>query len=480
MKSLAAVLAALLLAATSPAPVAAQQPPPPAPDAHAAHGQADAPATPPTDTIAPPAGQHEMWMRPLGGGWHLSGMAQLFPTVTGGDPFEQTHELRDSEAYLTQPAVMLNVSSPGSRVALRTTLNFEAWTQPDGELTYGAWGEGFLDSRHPHTLLHELMLSVNAWDVGGSALSLSAGKGFAPFGTDDPMARPVVKYPTNHHLSQILERWTVNAQLLAANGWSLEAGLFGGAEPVGPYDLGNIESFGDSWSARVAWRGGAGFGPFAPWEVSSSYARVTEGHHGSDAVTQLANVAVRRSGELGPGHLYALVEASRSWPEEGDGYYSVLGETRLALGAQARHQPYYRVEVATRPEYERQGVPGTPGFFRYDHDAHEIGATRWVINSIGYGYQTSAFPVSARPYAELQYHHVSAERGGVDPQALYGTRSFWSVSAGMRLFFGGGPMRMGSYGVLDPMSAAMRPSHDGDAHAPGASGAPRHEGHDGH
>ena len=33
--------------------------------------------------------------------------------------------------------------------------------------------------------------------------SLSAGKGFAPFGTDDPMSRPIFRYPVNHHLAQI-------------------------------------------------------------------------------------------------------------------------------------------------------------------------------------------------------------------------------------------------------------------------------------
>src|SRR5690606_34980716 len=108
--------------------------------------------------------------------------------------------------YLTQLAVMFNVESPASRVVLRSTLNLEGLTQSDGELTFGAWGEGFLDKRHPHTLVHELMLSANLWRFGGGSLSVSVGKGFAPYGTDDPMSRPVAKYPTNHHLSQILER----------------------------------------------------------------------------------------------------------------------------------------------------------------------------------------------------------------------------------------------------------------------------------
>jgi hypothetical protein len=144
----------------------------------------------------------------------------------------------------------------------------------------------------------------------------------------------------------------------------------------------------------------------------------------------------------------------------------VLGEAQLSLGRARRHQPYARVEYATRPEYERQGAPGTPGFFRYEHGAHEVGATRWLINTVGYGFTASALPVSVRPFMELQHSLVRGARGGVDPRALYGDRSFWSVTAGARIYFGGGAMRMGSYGALDPMTAAMRPGaqHAHDEH----------------
>ncbi|MGH7449403.1 MAG: hypothetical protein ACRELT_17650, partial [Longimicrobiales bacterium] len=151
---------------------------------------------------------HRMWMRQLGAGWTLMGMAQAHPIVSTSLNAGDDTSLDATELYLTQPAVMFNVESPGSRFVLRTTLNFEGLTQSDGELTFGGWGEGFLDRRHPHTLLHELMLSMNLWDLAGGALSISTGKGFASYGTDDPMSRPAVKYPTNHHLSQILERWT--------------------------------------------------------------------------------------------------------------------------------------------------------------------------------------------------------------------------------------------------------------------------------
>jgi hypothetical protein len=272
------------------------------------------------------------------------------------------------------------------------------------------------------------------------------------------MSRPVVKYPTNHHLSQVLERFTVNAVYLHRSGLSFEAGLFGGNEPKGPYDFSNLESFGNSFSARVTQRFGDGFGPFAAWEVSASYARVEETHHEAATATHLTNVAVRHQRRYGFGDLYALAEASRSeiaGPERG--YYAVLAEARLGLGGERRrHQPYFRMELATRPEYRRDGAPGTPGFFRYDHDhAEVIGATRWLISSVGYAVELGEYPVSVMPFIEIQHNRVWGARGGVSPGALFGRDGFWSATAGFRLYFGGGGMRMGSYGVLDPMAAGM-------------------------
>jgi hypothetical protein len=419
------------------------------------HGKAS--RTPESHERSHPAA-HQMWMESLGGGWMVAGMAQAIPTLTGSKARGPGGTPRSWEPYLTQPAAMLDVLSPGSRLALRVTLNFEGLTQREGETSYGAWGEGFIDSRHPHTLLHEVMLSANVWSSPVGAFSLAAGKGFAPYGTDDPMSRPPIKYPTNHHLSQILERWTLNAQYLSRSGTSVEAGLFGGAEPTGPYDFGNISSFGDSWSVRLAQRFGGGFGPAAEWEASASYANVKQAGHDGGERTELANVALRHQRSYGFGQVYALAEASKSWPESAEGYYSLLGETSVGVGNGARHQPYYRIELATRPEYHREGMPGTDAFFRYHHDSPAIGATRWLVNTMGYAFDATDLPVSVRPYVELQHNDVRRERGAVGAHALYGGSSFWSVSLGMRLFLGGAEMRMGSYGLLDPMAAAMRPS----------------------
>lgn len=395
--------------------------------------------------------KHEMLMRQLGGGWQLLGMAQAFAMTTWSAPRQPERALHATESYLTQPAVMLNVLGPGALVALRTTLNLEALTQPQGEITWGGWGEGYIDRRHPHTFLHEAMVSLNLWKAGASTVSISAGKGFAPYGTDDPMSRPVAKYPTNHHLSQLLERWTVNLQLLRGP-WSVEGGVFGGQEPDGPWDLGNISSFGNSFSARLIRRFG-GVGTTAPWELSASFGSVGESHQGTTERTRLYNASVRHSGAHSFGGIYAMAEGSVSDPAHGDGYWSLLGETQVRIH---RHRPYYRVELATRPEYAREAAAGLPGFFRYDHDSDPVGATRWLINSLGYEYDLSGGGVATRPFVEVQHNRATLERG-VAPGVLTGEGSFWTVSAGFRLFFGGGPMRMGSYGALDDMTLMHHP-----------------------
>jgi hypothetical protein len=400
--------------------------------------------------IAPAAAAAQMDMPTLsfGNGWRLTAMAQAFPSVTVGALGKDGSPLRETGWYVTQPAIMTNLEAPDARVVLHTTLNFEGVTQRNGELTFGGWGEGFLDKRHPHTLVHELMLSFNVWDLAGGQVSLSGGKGFAPYGTSDPMARPVLKYPTNHHLSQILERWTINASWLR-NDWSVEVGVFGGDEPSGPYDWSNIKSFGDSWSTRVARRWGGGSGTLRDWEASASFASLTEYAHTQDETTRLVNVALRRSAPWGDGDLYALLEGSRTFLPKHDDFFSVLGEARYDWHG---HQPYARVEYARRPEYVRDGPAGTPEFFRYQDHVDPTGTTRWLISTFAYAYELTGAPWSVRPFVEAQYFQVRGDQGGIVATDLFGSTSFWSLSAGLRIYLGGGPMRMGLYGVLDPMT----------------------------
>jgi hypothetical protein len=401
---------------------------------------------------------HEMWMTTLPGGWHLMGMAHIFPVATFAAPFSSESPLNRTDINFPHAGLMANLESPDSRWVFRFMPNFEGITLPDGEPTFGGWGEGFIDARHPHTLLHEAMLSWNWWNAPAGALSLSAGRGFAPYGTEDPMYRPALKYPTNHHLSQILERWTVNLSYLSNAGLGIEVGIFDGDEPEDWLDMGNYRNFGNSFSGRLSYRFGEMVGGTAPWEVSASYGHVRETHGGHhEDVTNLFNAALRHDASYGFGTLYGLAEASLSDPEEGDGYFSLLGETQVGLGAGARHRPFYRLELATRPEYPREAQEGE-GFFRYDHGDHAQGATRWLINTVGYAFEATALPVSARPFVEASHNLVRHERGPahLEPETLFGGDSFWSFAAGVRVFFGGGPMRMGTYGVMDPMTLSMR------------------------
>lgn len=387
--------------------------------------------------------EHRMWSVALGRSLRLTGMAQVFPLLSASAVGDDG-PLHETRLYATQPALMLRLADADERFSLRTTFNFEGWTQRDGETGAGTWGEGLIDRRHPHTLLHELVASAQFW-LGSGMASLSAGKGFAPFGTDDPMVRPGVKYPTNHHLSQVLERWLVSGAW-QRGGWSFEAGVFGGEEPTSPWDLSNIESFADSWSVRVTRRWTGAGTRAANWEASGSFADVVEDHGDGTEHTRLVNIALRLVRPLASGEVYALVEGSRSWPEDATGLFSLLGEIRLDV---ARHQPYARVEYARRPEYAREGINGD-GFFRYSHDDQPMGTTRWLIFGVAYAYRVSDYPVSIVPFFEVQYYRVF-EGNGLEPRILFGGDSFWGLVVGARVLLGGEGVRMGGYGVVDGM-----------------------------
>ena len=87
-----------------------------------------APAQQMDHAMEPEAGhrmQHPMFRLPLGD-WHVVGMGQVFPVIKAGGPRNgQGGELRRTEWYLTQPALMANLESAARRLVLRTTLNFE-------------------------------------------------------------------------------------------------------------------------------------------------------------------------------------------------------------------------------------------------------------------------------------------------------------------------------------------------------------------
>lgn len=374
-------------------------------------------------------------------------MGQAIGVVTGVDPIPGGGNL--TEARVVQPLVMLRGRLLDGRVETVVTLNLEGQSIPKGELTPGAWGEGFNDRRHPHTYAHELILSLP--DLlgrrdGAARISVSAGKGFVAFGSDDPMSRPTLRYPVNHHLAQILERAVVIAGA-GAGPVVLEGTLFNGDEPEHPGQWPRWRRFGDSWAARLTvlpWRGA---------ELSASRARVHSPEHRPGAGTDAWkwHVAARLERPVASGRLYALAEWART--EEAYGTFvfrSTLAEVAWAQGA---HRPYYRFERTDRPEDLR-----TLNLFRSTRPHLEnaiLGTTRFTLHTFGYRYERRYIQGSLRlqPFIEGTVGRARAVGGGVlSPEILYGSTRLRSLSLGLRVSWRLEGHRMGRYGeILDHM-----------------------------
>lgn len=343
----------------------------------------------------------------------------------------------ETEAYLVHPLLLARLGAWTDRVTLMATIDLEGWTLRNGELAIGNAGEGYVDRRHPHTFLHELVLSASA-PVGPLEASLSVGRGFAPFGTDDPMTRPAHRYPVNHHLSQILER----AQIVAAIGVPplpkspvlLEASAFNGDEPTTPGAWPSLDRLGDSWAVRLTAR------PAATLEAQVSHAAVRSPEHPGGAGLDHAkwSAALRWADR----RRYALAEWART--SEGGGafvFHSTLFEVARSSG---RHRPYARFERTERPEEERTGVFRSRRPLR---DNGILGITRWTLWTAGYRHhiRTSQRAVF-EPFSELTLGSVAMVGGGVfDAEGYYGGRSFAAAAIGMRLSRGLDDHRMGRY-----------------------------------
>ncbi len=365
-----------------------------------------------------------------------------------------------SDLYLTQPNVLFTATYGGWR--WNSVVNFEGYTLRRGELNPGVYGEGYADRRHPHTLVHEAMLSYAHHLTRTVAMSLSGGKGFTPFGTDDPMMRPFVKFPVNHHHSQIIERAQVIGTIaLGADNrrLALEHAFFNGDEPVGPFIAPQWKRFGDSRTTRLTVM------PFSGVELQASRAFVrspgiTQG--GAFDHTQ-TNVSLRidRSSTAMPGMAdmagmsshartrYALVEVART--DEGFGrqrafrYRSVLAEGALSLG---KWTTALRVERTERPENERLLDP-----FRIANghiDFQIIGVTQWSNITAHVDAPTFHARAMFTPYVEVTSASARALRQPAvfEPRVFYGASTLWSLSAGIRAHLGSMPSRMGRYGVL--------------------------------
>lgn len=363
---------------------------------------------------------------------------------------------RKPEIALTQPAFVAHVSAGPLFVA--SELNFEGITLRRGELNPGIFGEGYIDRRHPHTMIHELVIGWGT-RLGPLSASLAGGKGFAPFGTDDPMSRPLVKYPANHHLAQILER-VVGIAAVRMGDVGVELATFNGDEPITPWSQPVWSRFGDSWAARGTWSPQPGL----EIQASRAFVESPESPFGALLDQRKRSVSVRlepstsgnQHAEHGIGTVSRqLARVSYVFLEWGDTYEldrgveafrltTLLGESAIDIG---RLRVALRIERTTRPEDER-----TLDRFRTPRpksDLLNLGRTRWDISSVHIARRSDARrPFALDPFIETAYVQPrSLGQGAFDPFVWYGTRSMVSVAVGVRMYAGARHARMGRYGA---------------------------------
>lgn len=373
-----------------------------------------------------------------------------------------------TEGYLTQPSVQGEAWRGPWRAVV--TVNLEGLTLARGELTPGSYGEGFVDRRHPHTLVHEAMGALvtapgRAWQG-----SLAAGKGFVPFGTDDPMMRPFVKFPVNHHHAQLPERVQgVAAVRLARGAHALvaEQGWFNGDEPTGPWASPQWRRLGDSRATRLTAQRRT---PGGRWELQGSRAVVRSpgiiqggafDHHQQSVSLRFGRedqgaghaAAHASHGAVPDGLRYLLVEGART-DEGADGVRAFRYESLLLEGAWVRRgwQLAVRAERTDRPEPERLlNLYRTPS----GHiDFQVVGITRFDVLTAQLALPPRRLPRAGAvlPFVEVAAAHPVARRRPAvfDPPAFYGARTPVTLSLGVRWHAGAMRARMGRYGVLAP------------------------------
>ena len=374
--------------------------------------------------------------------------AQAIGVVTRENPAIHGRDL--TEGYLTQPLIMVQAGLWNDALTLRTAVDFEGVTLKRGELNAGILGEGYIDRRHPHTYLHELVATAQH-QFGGAAVSLTAGKGFVPFGTDDPMSRPFEKYPINHHLAQILER-AIAVGAVRAGRLILEGGLFNGDEPQSAGDTPNRNRYWDSWSARVT------FLPFPQGEIQTSYARVKSPENatggGADQRKHSASIRLEDAQHSG----YGLLEWARTGDYVGSNqtfaFTSLLAETWARYGAASGG---LRIERTERPDEDRLLDP-----FRTPVPATDLsitGRSRWtIITARVAGSFSGVKKLSLEPFVEIARIHVTEtlQPSGFDPRQFYGSDRIWSFSVGAKVAFGMSHMRMGRYGAATTGMRSMK------------------------
>jgi hypothetical protein len=368
--------------------------------------------------------------------------AQAIALVTRVDP--TPNKIARTEGYLAQPIIAARAAALGGHVEGILTLNFEGWTLDRGQLTPGSWGEGYVDRRHPHTYLHEaIVLAGGAF--GGIGVSLAGGKGFVPFGTDDPMMRPFAAYPVNHHLAQILERYVI-VGAVRRGPVSLEGSVFNGDEPLSPGSPPDASRFGDSWSARATATIATSL------ELQGSYAFVTSPEivEGGGLDQRKWSTAARFERESGPVR-YAMAEFALTEMMLGD-FRANRFSSGLAEAATVAH-PFtiaLRYENTTRPEELRLLDPFRTS--RSPTDLSIIGITRWQTLTASMSAPKTFHRFDVAPFAEATYARPTddVKPSAFIPREVYGSSSQWTFSAGFRLGAGTMQHRMGRYGVARP------------------------------
>lgn len=383
-------------------------------------------------------------------------MAQAIFTVDHSDPIPGGSSL--TEANLVQPVLMAVGHGFGNKLGFTAALDFEGLTIKNGELAPGDWGEGFVDRRHPHTYFHEMIVSVN--DVlgrldGSGRLSFALGKGFVPFGSDDPMSRPFLRFPVNHHLSQILER-AVGIVQYDVGRVTLEGSIFDGDEPTGPSDWPLLRTdqhtwrFGDSWSGRATVR------PVTGLELQGSLAHVRspESRPGGGPDADKLSVSARWNDSQPSGERYAMVEYARTSELGGVFvYHTFLAEGMLS---RRRWQVSYRFEQTERPEEVRLVDPFRTQ--RPSPDNSILGISRWSLHTLHVAYDAMPLrrKVEIQPFVEVTLGRVVEVGAGIfDPVSLYGTDQVRALSVGVLVGWGMRGHRMGRYGALAGTMDAM-------------------------
>ena len=269
-----------------------------------------------------------------------------------------------TEALVTQPMLMVRGARASGALQYAVMLNGERWTMPGGEPVAAIWGEGFIDRRHPHTVLHEVMLT-GVRRLGRWRGSLSAGKGIVPFGTDDPMVRPFTKYPANHHFSQVLERVQLVAGLRPSPRLAFELAVFNGDEPTSPLAAPRWSRVGDSRAGRLTvWAR-----PQLELQGSAAFVRSPEFPDGAGLDQQKQSASARWT-PSGAGALrYLLVEWARTAERYRSrpivAYGSGLAEAGASQWAMGGLAPA-RADVATRGRAPARPVPHQPASHRAD------------------------------------------------------------------------------------------------------------------